>query len=440
MKIAILGFARDGRAAFEFFSSKGHELTICDQDLSLSYPQGTLTQLGENYLKNLDQFDLIVRTAGLAPHLIVEANPENPDIMEKVTGNIDLFFENSPTKNIIGVTGTKGKGTTSTLISEMLKAAGKKVHLGGNIGIPALELVKEAIEESDWVVLEQSSFQLMDQRHSPHIAVCLMVVPEHLDWHVDMDEYLDAKSQLFIHQRSEDIAIYCASSENAEMIANASEGNIIPYMESPGAQVLQGNFVIDNTMICPVSNMKLLGKHNQQNICAAITTVWQVTKDVRAIRSVVESFTGLEYRLQFEREVQGVKYYNDSFGTTPDTAIVAADAFVEMKVMIVGGSDKGVPFNQLAKRLAENDIRHVIFIGSTGGRIKELATQEGLSDERFTIKDDGNSWAMSEIVEVASRVAQTGDIVLLSTGCASFGLFSDYKDRGMQYHLSVANL
>src|SRR5690348_7820905 len=152
MKIAIVGFARDGKAAYEYWNKDGNDLTICDQNEKLELPNGAKAQLGSDYLKNLGQFDLIVRTAGLPPRLIAEANPETPDILNKITGNIDEFYNATPSKNIIGVTGTKGKGTTCTLITKMLEADGKKVHLGGNIGIPALELLKNNIQPDDWVV------------------------------------------------------------------------------------------------------------------------------------------------------------------------------------------------------------------------------------------------------------------------------------------------
>ena len=219
MKIAIVGFARAGQAAYEYWHRAGSEITICDQDLELELPKEAKSQLGKNYLNNLGQFDLMVRTAGLPPKLIADANPESPDILDKVTGNIDEFFEASPSKNIIGVTGSKGKGTTCTLIAKMLEAAGKKVHLGGNIGIPALELLKNNIQPNDWVVLEQSSFQLIDQKHSPHIGVCLMVEPEHLNWHAYMEEYLTAKEQMFVHQQDNDVAIYYADNDNSKRIA-----------------------------------------------------------------------------------------------------------------------------------------------------------------------------------------------------------------------------
>src|SRR5487761_1124408 len=194
MKIAILGYDVEGRASYEYFASLGHQLTICDQKPDREIPEGATAILGEQYLDNLEQFDLLVRTPGLRPDKILA---KNPTVAGKITSHINEFLRVCPTKNVIGVTGTKGKGTTTTLIAKMLEAVGKKVKLGGNIGTPPLSFLAELTPEI-WVVLELSSFQLIDIKTSPHIAVCLMVTPEHLDWHTGANEYITAKQQLFV--------------------------------------------------------------------------------------------------------------------------------------------------------------------------------------------------------------------------------------------------
>ena len=434
MKVAILGFARDGRAAYDYFNTGEHQITVCDQNTQVEIPNGCSSQLGPDYLKNLDQFDVIIRSAGLMPHLITEANPETPDILKKVKGNVDLFFEACPTKNIIGVTGTKGKGTTCTLIAKMLEASGRRVHLGGNIGIGALDLLKNNIQPDDWVVLEQSSFQLIDQKHSPHIAVCLMVVPEHLDMHKDVEEYMTAKSNLFVNQTENDVAIYYADNENSVKIAAVGKGKKIPFMKQPGAFVINDDIAIDETVIVPTKDLKLLGKHNWQNVCAAVTAVNLVVRDLRAMQSVLATFTGLEHRLEFVRELDGVKYYDDSFGTTPETAIVAIEAFEQPKVVILGGSDKGSNYADLAKTVKENNVRKVIVIGDMAQKITSELVGVGFTE----IEEGGKT--MTEMVAKARSAAQSGDIVLLSTACASFGLFKDYRDRGQQFKQVVLSL
>ncbi len=434
MKIAILGFAKEGQSAFEYWNSEENDITICDANTKLEIPAGAKSQLGPEYLKNLGGFDLIVRTPALHPKYILEANPNNIDLLDQVTSVTNEFFKVCPTKNIIGITGTKGKGTTSTLITKMLEADGKRVHLGGNIGLPALELLKNDIRPDDWVVLELSSFQLFDLKTSPHIAICLMVVSEHLDWHADIEEYIDAKQQLFMNQTVYDIAIYYADNENSEAIAYASVGKIIPYYDEPGAIVKGDSVMIEGIEICKTKDIKLLGKHNWQNVCAAITAVWQVTQNTEAMQSVIKNFTGLEHRLEFVREIDRVRYFDDSFGTTPETAIVAIEAFTEPKIVILGGSDKGSDYSDLVQVVAKNNVAFVVTIGKMGKVISDLLRNNGFDK----IVEGGES--MDEIVKHSKELSTPGDVVLLSTGCASFGLFENYKDRGEKFKQSVLAL
>lgn len=423
MNIAIVGFDIEGKATYEFLSKQGHELTICDQKTDLVLPDGAASQLGESYLDDLGRFDRIVRTAGLHPAKILE---KNPGVSGRITSHINLFFENTPTKNIIGITGTKGKGTTSTLVAKMLEASGKDVQLGGNIGVPPLTFLDRLTDQS-WVVLELSSFQLMDLHESPHIATVLMIVPEHLNWHEDMEEYIAAKQQLFIHQSPDDIAVYFNNNDDSLSIADASEGQLIPYFTEPGAIVKDNTIQIEGNSICGIDELKLLGAHNLQNVCAAVTTAWQVTHNTEAIRQVLVSFTGLPHRLELVRELDEIAYYDDSFGTTPETAIVAIESFEQPKVVILGGSDKGASFETLADTIIKQNVRAVIYIGVTGPKIADLLKAKGFMD----VCEGGKT--MDSIVSAARSVAQSGDVVLLSTGCASFGLFSDYKDRGNQF-------
>lgn len=433
MHIAILGYADQGKSAYEYWHKAGHDITICDSRRGIPLPEGAKGRLGETYLEHLDTFDLIVRAApSIHPREIVAAN--SPQILSKVTSNTNEFLRICPTKNVIGITGTKGKGTTCTLVARMLEAAGKTVHLGGNIGIPPLELLKRDIQPDDWVVLELANFQLIDLRYSPHIAACLMVVPEHLNWHQDMEEYVQAKAQLFKHQTPHDTAVYFADNGLSHQIARSSPGAKIAYYAEPGAYVADDSIVIDNQIICNVHDLKLLGSFNWQNACAAATIVWQVVQNVAAIKSVLTTFSGLEHRLEFVRTVDGVDYYDDSFGTTPETAMVAVQAFKQPKVLILGGSDKGAAYDELAKIVANNNVRQVITIGETGPAIAEALRRAGFD----AIAPGGTT--MEDIVGVARTAAKSGDVVLLSTGCASFGLFKSYKDRGQKFHLAVGAL
>jgi UDP-N-acetylmuramoylalanine--D-glutamate ligase len=261
-----------------------------------------------------------------------------------------------------------------------------------------------------------------------------MVEPEHLNWHEDMEEYIAAKQQLFIHQDESDVAIYFANNDNSLSIADASEGTLVPYFANPGAEVIKDTITIENNPICRTSELKLLGKHNWQNVCAAVTTVWQISQNIEAIRSVLTSFSGLEHRLEFVREVAGVKYYDDSFGTTPQTAEVAIEAFTEPKIVILGGSDKGTPFNELAKTVSQNNVKAVITIGQMGPVIADELKKLGYTSIH------GGGKTMDSIIETAVHLSKPGDVVLLSTGCASFGMFQNYKDRGNQFITAVKSL
>jgi UDP-N-acetylmuramoylalanine--D-glutamate ligase len=441
MKVALLGFDVEGRASYEFFKARGADITICDQNADLEAPGGVETQLGPEYLDGLDRFDLLVRTPGLRPSDILA---KNPGIEDKITSATNLFYENSPTKNLIGVTGTKGKGTTSTLIAKILEAAGKKVFLGGNIGVPALSFLNE-IQPGDWVVIETSSFQSTDIKYSPHIGVCLMVVPEHLNWHRDFDDYVNAKRQLFIHQAPDDLMIYNADNATSRDIAHTSRARKLWYstqleaidtsIADPmhrGAYEKDGHIYMDEAEICSVDEIALLGAHNWQNVCAAVAATWEVIGGDRdAVRRVVTTFRGLEHRLELVRSLDGVAYYDDSFGTTPETAIVAIQAFQEPKIVILGGSDKGTEFDELARTVKESGVKHALLIGDTAPKI-----EAALKAADFTDYSPGGG-SMPEIVKKAHELAESGDVVLLSTGCASFGMFQNYKDRGNQFQQSV---
>lgn len=431
MKAAIVGYAVEGQVSANYWHELGYEVTICDQNTSLQVPPIFKTALGDDYLDGLDSYDIIVRSAGIHPQIILD---KNPSVKSKITTSVQEFFRVCPSLNTIGITGTKGKGTTTTLITKMLIAAGKTVHFGGNIGIAPLELLPK-INADDWVVLELSSFQLEDfNGPSPHIGVCLMVVPEHLNWHADMAEYISAKQRLFATQKPTDIAIYYSQNENSQAIAQKSTGVKIPYFASPGAVIDNDQVVINNQTICSVEEIKLPGKHNWQNICAAVTAVWQITQDVAAIKSVILSFSGLEHRIELVSEINKVKYYDDSFATTPETAIAAIQAFDQPKILILGGSDKGTPLDPIANEVINKNIRHIITIGDTGPTIAKQLRERGYNDITEGLK------TMTEIVATSQSHAEPGDVVLLSTGCASFGLFKDYKDRGNQFQVAVKSL
>src|SRR6266404_5794461 len=251
MKIGIVGWGLEAQSAYRFFGPE-HEYLIVNearqddlppesdkvkvQFLTNPAPPGIGGQVADlSYLQGIENCDKIVYQP-TAYFNLQKAFGDNPDFWAKATTVYDIFFENCPTKNIIGITGTKGKGTTSTLIAKILEASGQTVHLGGNIGTPILDFLPD-IQPDDWVVWELANFQLKTASHSPHIAVCLMITPEHLDWHPNLGDYLESKTNLFKHQTADDIAIYFADNKYSQQIAEASPGRKIPYFESPGARV-----------------------------------------------------------------------------------------------------------------------------------------------------------------------------------------------------------
>ena len=451
MKIGIVGWGIEGQSAYRYFGPEPEYLIVNEhprddfppqsdkvkiQFIAEEKPPGITSNVTDlSYLEGIEKCDKIIYSVTSVKNLEQQFG-DNKNFWQKANTVWHIFFQEVKTKNLIGVTGTKGKGTTSTLIYEMLKAAGKPVHLAGNIGTSVLDILGD-VQEGDWVVLEMTNYQLYNFPYSPHIAVALMITQEHQDWHKDMDEYLAAKTNLFAHQKKNDIAIYFANNELSQEIAGSSPGIKIPYFAKPGAVVKDEGVIVvgdPETEVIQTDEIKLIGEHNLENVCAAVTTVWQIAPDLAAIRKVLVSFGGLPHRLELVRELDGVKYYDDSFGTTPYTAIVAMRALVQPQVLILGGSDKGLSFEPMIEEAVKDRTRHIITVGQTGPKIEQM-----LRDKGFNKITAGLS-KMTDIVNEACRVAQPGDVVLLSTGCASFGLFRDYKDRGEQFKRAVLAL
>ncbi len=441
MKVAILGYSTleqsESIDAYKFYRAKGDEITIYyweGSTLATDLPTDATARLtpDEHTFEGLDEFDMIVRGAIVHPNDIKTSKP--------VTTIYNEFMALCPAP-MIGVTGTKGKGTTSTLIAKILEAAGHRVFLAGNIGTPPLALLPKVTTNSI-VILELSSFQLMDFKYSPNVGVCLMVVPEHLNWHKDLDEYLTSKAKLFANQSANDIAVYNMFNINSDSITSVSKAKRLGYAvagqdetlpEDANAYVNGDTIYFDNTAVCKTTDVALLGQHNLENVCAAIAAVWKIIDgNIEAVVSVVKTFTGLEHRLEFVRELDGVKYFDDSFSTTPETATAALQSFDQPVVIILGGSDKGVPFDELADAIVVRKPKAVLAIGQTGLKIAELLRARGYQD--ITLE---NLTTMSEIVAAAKAKSASGDAVLLSTGCASFGMFTDYKDRGNQFKAAV---
>ncbi|GAC1387950.1 MAG: UDP-N-acetylmuramoyl-L-alanine--D-glutamate ligase [Candidatus Saccharimonadales bacterium] len=439
MKVAIVGFGIEGKVSAAYWSRLGADVTICDQKTDVILPENTHSQLGVDYLRDLKRFDVIVRTAGLHPNEILMANSEDPSIARRITTSLNEFIRVCPTQHVIGITGTKGKGTTSTLVTKILLAAGFKAHLGGNIGIAPLEMLLN-IQPQDWVVLEMSSFQLIDFTGHVPLAACLMIAPEHLNWHADLKEYYAAKSQLFIHQLKSDQAIYNANSVQSQSIVALSPALTKTAYEVPDEDAVptlkQGSYVSGETIyyqnekIMSTRDVKLLGRHNLENVCAAITIVWPIISgNVEAIRQVVSSFSGLPHHTEFVTNINDVSYYNDSYSTMPEATIAALKAIPGQKVLILGGGSKNLPLDDMISAIAAAPIRHVVLIGSLAQDLAQKLTAVGVTNYSFSMN------GMADIVAEAQKYAHPGDIVLLSPGLPAKGdgFFIDNVDRGNQF-------
>ncbi len=426
MKIAIAGYGVEGASNYRYFAADStNEITIVDQHQPpLDIPAGVLTIIGEDALSNLEGFDVVVRTAGL--------NPSKIKTDGKIWSATNEFFAKCPAI-IIGVTGSKGKGTTASLITGILEAAGKKVWLVGNIGIAALDVLED-VTSDDIVVYELSSFQLWDLQSSPHIGVVLFIEQEHLDVHGDMAEYVTAKANIARYQTSQDILIYNQVNDYARTIAQHTEAQTLAYPDVRSAHVQDGSFYYDEQLICSIDILQILGQHNQDNACAAIDAVWSITQDVAAIQKGLHGFTGLPHRLKFVRAVGGVRYYDDSIATTPSSAIAALRTFSGPKVIILGGSSKGSDFGELSRELTRHTVR-AILIGAEAQKIAKSCQEAGFSD--FEIM---SSPTMEMVVRRAHALAEPSSIVLLSPASASFGLFKNYVDRGDQFVAAVEKL
>ena len=366
----------------------------------------------------------------------------------ELTSATQLFFECSKAP-IIGVTGTKGKGTTATLIAEILKKAGYNVHLGGNVGTPLLSRVL-TIKPSDWVVVELSSFQLEDLQTSPHIAVVLRITQDHLanydknatNFHKTRDEYIKAKSQIIRHQKSDDVAVLNADDQVSSGFSKLTPAKIAffsRYGKKAMSYVNNHAVYIDINgkveKICSRDTVKLRGDHNLENIAAASLAAHETGASVTAIRDAVSEFSGLDHRLKFVRSIGKVAYYDDSFSTIPETTIAALESFDEPKVLILGGSEKMSDFTDMGRKIAQSNTVGVVVIGQMTERIVKA-----LRDGHFSGKIMTGCTTMTDIVVQAQKLATPGSVVILTPACASFDMFNNYKERGKIFQHEVLSL
>lgn len=442
--VAFCGVGRTHMPLIKLFQEKGAVVTVRDQrpleklgeNGEILRSLGVELRLGEDYLQDLNE-DIIFRTPGMRYHL-----PQLEEARARgcaVTSELELFFRLCPCK-IYGVTGSDGKTTTTSIIAEFLKAQGKTVHLGGNIGKPLLPEI-ESIAPEDVAVVELSSFQLISMRESPDVAVVTNLSPNHLDVHKDMQEYIDAKKNILLHQGALSRTVLNAGNEITTAFAPEVRGDC--WMFRRGAPVERGvwcdgeSIYVHGEKLLEVSQIKIPGWHNVENYMAAIAAVWGDVEP-QTIRHVAETFAGVEHRAEFVRELGGVKYYNDSIATSPTRVISGMLSLFPQKIlMIAGGYDKHIPFEPLGPAVCEK-VKTLILLGSTAQKIQDAVM--AAPQYREGCPEILRVETMEEAVAAAAAHAQPGDIVSLSPACAAFDLYPNFEVRGRHFKEIVNKL
>ena len=438
-RIAVLGIGVSNTPLIRLLREHGVAVTACDKKERTALGKtaeeleamGADLKLGSDYLKDIDA-DVIFRTPGMRPDL-----PELLAAKERgsrITSEMQVFFEVCPCP-IIAVTGSDGKSTTTTVITEFLRAAGRTVHLGGNIGHPLLAEAGE-MHADDMAVLELSSFQLLDMTHSPHIAVLTNLAPNHLDVHRSMEEYIAAKENIFRYQSADDIAIF--NQDNAITLGLSEKANGRVRLFSRQQEVADGAFVRDDAIwlrrgeeereIVKTDEIRIPGQHNVENYLAAIAAVDGLVSD-EVIRTVAREFAGVEHRIELVRTRRGVRWYNDSIATSPTRTIAGLRSFSQKLILIAGGYDKHIPFDVLGPELVAH-VKLLILCGATANQIRACVT--GCADYHGE-PEMIECATLDEAVKLAAERAQEGDVVTLSPACAAFDQFPNFMVRGRYF-------
>jgi UDP-N-acetylmuramoylalanine--D-glutamate ligase len=480
-KVAVLGLGIEGTALCDFLNGKVASVAVHDKnsadkiltdspleiaDLAakiLADPRFKKV-LGDNYLDDLGQYDIIFRSPSIYfkhPKLI---EAKNSGVV--ISSQIKLFFDLCPCR-IVGVTGTKGKGTTASLIYEIFKNGIKNselgikgdekdhnsefiindsssIYLAGNIGYPAIDLIPK-LKKEDIVVLELSNFQLADLEKSPHVAVITNLGVDHLDYHQTVAEYQQTKMNIIGHQSKNDFAILNINSTFDQKFIGAIQSEVLFFSKDKKADAYVADednlskVVIDinnqEVEICNNQEIKLVGRHNLENIAAASLVAHVMGVNTDTIKAIVRNFEGLPYRLEFIREIDGVKFINDSFATNPGPTVAAIESFKEPKVLILGGSPKGADFAEMAELIVKSDVPAVVLIGAEGFKIEAALIKAKYTGKSVSVVGDINQIALA-----AKNLAKSGQIVIFSPACASFDMFKNYKDRGAKFTDAVNSL
>ena len=443
--VAVIGIGVSNTPLLELLLAEGIRVTACDKRSREQMGEqaehleqlGCELHLGADYLKDLDA-DVIFRTPGLRPDV-----PEIAACVDRgavLTSEMEVFFEVCPC-TIIAVTGSDGKTTTTTIIAELLKAAGRRVWVGGNIGHPLL-CEADGMLATDYAVLELSSFQLMTMKHSPHIAVVTNLAPNHLDVHRDMAEYVAAKENIFRHQSGEDVAVFNADNDITAEQSRRAPGRARLFSRQD--EVADGVFLRGEDIVCrsgghervvmTTGDIKIPGVHNVENYMAAIAAVDGLVPD-EVIRRFAREFGGVEHRIELVRTYRGVRYYNDSIASSPSRTIAGLRSFHKKVILIAGGYDKHIPFDVLGPEIVEH-VKLLVLCGATADKIRAaVENAPGYEPGKPEILD---VTPFTAAVEAARDRAQPGDVVTLSPACAAFDQFKNFAERG-KFFKSIVN-
>lgn len=448
-KVAIIGLGVSNLPLLDYMHKVGAKVTVFDNRIIEDIPKDTMKKvtdyamefsLGPNNLSKLKGFDIIFRSPSCMPTI--------PELQEEVkrgaivTSEIEMLMKLCPGK-VIGVTGSDGKTTTTTLIYEILKANGYHCYLGGNIGMPLFTKLEEMTPE-DIVVLELSSFQLMEMEISPSISVITNISPNHLNIHKDYEEYINAKKNIFKYQNEDGIIVLNYDNPLTRAASKEANGKVVFFSSK---NKLDDGIIVDGDVIkecndklrrhiLNVKDVALRGTHNYENICAAIAAT-KALVNIEGCTKAVQEFKGVQHRLELVRQIDGVKWYNDSIGTSPTRTIAGLKSFDEEIVLIAGGYDKHLDYTPIAKPILEK-VESLILIGDTAPKIFEVVKAEAEKqgkDIKIYMCDE-----FKNVVLVAKKVAKPGQIVLFSPASASFDMFKNFEERGNKFKELVNNL
>ena len=439
-KIAVFGLGVSNRPLVRLLLEFGCDVLGCDRtprekldrevlDLEAA---GCKLSVGESYLEGLEA-DLVFRTPGMHP-----GNPALEALRAKgaeVTSEMEVFFEVCPC-TILAITGSDGKTTTTTLVSEMLKAAGKTVWVGGNIGTPLLPRVRE-MRAGDFAVVELSSFQLMDMKRSPHVAVVTNLAPNHLDVHKDMEEYVEAKKNIFRFQGKDDILIVNADNEiTAPLRGNGATKTFSRQGKNANVMLAGDTICRDGQPVLDKKDILIPGEHNVENYMAAIAAVQGLVGD-KTIRQVAKTFGGVEHRIELVRIRDGVRFYNDSIASSPSRTIAGLRSFPEKVLLIAGGYDKHIPYDVLGPEICSH-VKKLYLGGATGQKIR--AAVENCPEYKPGAPEIVDCGDFASAVKAAAAGAVSGDVVLMSPASAAFDQFKNFMVRGEFFKKMVMEL